>query len=497
MLATVALSLGSLVGVLLLVWYAWYWSWYHLYKIRHKDSGAVLHGPPAYFPFGVDPRSHDLRQAQLRFEDYCKEFDDFCQLNILHECCLMVGDLEGLEDVIAEKKFVKRMYPPLFDRYLKKKGILFTNDMESWKVNRTAALHGMMKTKHLRRVVEWSADTAAQLTNIWKEGHGNSLFKVDIDTALTRLALDVIGKAAFGLEINAVGDHDNHLGKLVESVMDTAGPYNFVPPWVFDIYMPKGLREGEKSITELRGVVKSIIAQRRDTLHEAGMQYHDLLDILLSYRDESGKGLDEDDITFTCWDLFLAGHETSAHTMAWALYELAQYPEEQDLLYEEAERILGSTTAGDLTVETVNKLERFHRTVKETLRLHPVVPVFTRKSSETTQVKGYVLPPETPVVIVTYRLHRNPKYWKEPLVFKPNRWEGVSADDLQKLPYKPFGYGPRACLGMRMSLLETKVVLSMLIRHFRFSLPPDHKPPTAISHITMRPVGLELCLQRR
>jgi len=139
--------------------------------------------------------------------------------------------------------------------------------------------------------------------------------------------------------------------------------------------------------------------------------------------------------------------------------------------------------------------------IKETLRLYPTVPTISKKSTEDEVLGGYFLPRETSVLISIMKLHRNPKYWTDAETFDPLRWQRIQNAAVNKdeqdegLPYFPFGFGPRVCLGSRMAMTEARTVLASLAQRYEFET--ISKEVEEQVTITLRPAGLRVLMKPR
>ena len=306
----------------------------------------------------------------------------------------------------------------------------------------------------------------------------------------------MIGKAAFSIDINSIRDDDSVMNKKIHAVMLISNRYIYYPPALFHIYEPRDLKEGSHAIDDLREIVRQVMRQRREKNEED--QYNDVLAILMAYKDEKGKPLDDEDIVYSCWDMFIAGHETTAHTLAWTFMYLAQNPECQDRIYEEVCNKIGLNEP--LTYENLSSLDYISWVFKEALRLSPAVPLFTRLSEDWETIDGYSIAPMTPMDVLTREVQTDPEYWDEPLRFNPSRWEAINEKQKDKeefVPYFPFGWGHRSCVGMRMAQLEAKVILAMIISTYTVSI---HDPTAVIDEectVTLRPVNLFVDFTRR
>lgn len=171
-------------------------------------------------------------------------------------------------------------------------------------------------------------------------------------------------------------------------------------------------------------------------------------------------GLNADDELLT---LLLAGHETTANALSWALWLLATHPDEQDRLRSEAQIILGNRapTANDLP-----KLVHATRVFEETMRLYPPIWLLDRQATEDDEIAGYRIPGGTTVIVAPWVIHRHPDYWKDPDKFKPDRFIRRPVP----FTYIPFGAGPHACVGGNLAMVEGPLILATLLRSIRLSV---------------------------
>jgi cytochrome P450 len=186
---------------------------------------------------------------------------------------------------------------------------------------------------------------------------------------------------------------------------------------------------------------------------------------------------------------FLAGHETSASALGWALYLLATHPEVQARVAEEAAVLRPEFgTVGSL---------RFTRDVfREALRLYPPVPMMVRENRVEEEFRGRKLRPGAQVVISPWHLHRHERIWDRPDEFDPDRWAGEGRESARE-GYLPFSSGPRVCPGAGFAMLEGTLLLAHLVRAFRFEAFAD-RVPVPVAHLTVRAKdGIWLRVTRR
>jgi len=187
---------------------------------------------------------------------------------------------------------------------------------------------------------------------------------------------------------------------------------------------------------------------------------------------------------------FLAGHETSASALAWALYLLATHPEAQ-------ERVAAEASGLTPVFGTVASL-RFTRDVfREALRLYPPVPMMVRENRVEEDFRGRRVRPASQVVISPWHLHRHERIWTDPDGFDPDRWATDAGRASSRDGYLPFSSGARVCPGAGFAMLEGTLLLAHLVRAFRFEA-VEGRVPVPVAHLTVRAKdGIWLQVSRR
>jgi cytochrome P450 len=179
--------------------------------------------------------------------------------------------------------------------------------------------------------------------------------------------------------------------------------------------------------------------------------------------------------------LLMAGHETAANTLSWALSLLARHPEAQARVREEA-RAVGPVRS----VEAARRLVYSRQVIEETLRLYPPLYLMTRRALEDDLVCGYRIPRGSMVMVSLYASQRHPELFPEPDAFRPERFAGAATEPW-RAAYLPFGVGARACIGRGLAMGELPVLLAALCSRLSFSL--EGAPPATEALITLRPRG--------
>ncbi|KAG0427794.1 hypothetical protein HPB47_025175 [Ixodes persulcatus] len=180
-----------------------------------------------------------------------------------------------------------------------------------------------------------------------------------------------------------------------------------------------------------------------------------------------------------CFIFLAAGYETTATSLAFVIHLLAKYPEEQDRILNELNKVFPGKDQ-DLTYDGVHELKRLDMVICESLRLYPPVVLFvSRHCREGTTIMGQFIPAETNIIVPTWHIHHDPEHWPEPFKFDPERFaEGLNTG--HSAAYLPFGLGPRVCIGKRFALLEIKLALCKLIRKYRIRQCKETQDPVKL-----------------
>jgi cytochrome P450 len=290
----------------------------------------------------------------------------------------------------------------------------------------------------------------------------------DVIADVTLSDRGAIDRAAVGAALDAYVDRAARV-----SVLDVIG----MPGWV-----PRpGRAAAARDLAGMQGAMDAAIARRRQTGPGA---VPDLMDLLLGARDpETRREMNDAELRENLLTFIVAGHETTALTLAWALYLCAFDGAVQDRAREEAQAVLGDRAAG---AADVARLGYVRQVVEEALRLYPPGGFLSRTAQAEDRLSAAVIRPGDTVMIPVYGLHRHRKLWEEPDAFRPDRWE--ARDGIDRYQFLPFGDGPRICIGARFAMQEAVVILATLLARFRFTAVPGRRPDPVMI-LTLRPEG--------
>ncbi|SEJ30963.1 Cytochrome P450 [Pseudooceanicola nitratireducens] len=268
--------------------------------------------------------------------------------------------------------------------------------------------------------------------------------------------------------------------RAIDNYIDVAGRVSLfdiagMPGWV---PRPGRVFSGN-ALKKMKSVADEAIGQRRQA-----KQPPDLLDLLIAGTDpETQRQMRGPEIRDNLLTFIVAGHETTALTLSWALYLLSFAPEQQERAAEEARSQLGDRAA---TADDVASMPFIRAVVDEALRLYPPAGIISRTAQQADTLCGREVRPGDTVMVPIYALHRNRLLWDNPDAFDPDRFMGGAPVD--RYAYLPFGDGPRICIGAGFALQEAVIILATLLARFRFEAVAG-KTPKPVLIITTRPEG--------
>ena len=307
-----------------------------------------------------------------------------------------------------------------------------------------------------------------------KTGGMADLFEEMVATTFEVIA-DVTFSSSEGFDRDAVH-------RAINSYIDSTARVSFLDVIGAPAWLPRfsRLRNGPAT-REMQAMADRAIEERRRT---GARPVPDLLDLLLAGEDpETRRRMTTAELRDNLLTFIVAGHETTALTLAWALYLLAFDPAIQDRARDEAQAVLNGRPA---TVADIPRLPFIRQIIDETLRLYPPAAFLFRTARADDMLCGQQIRPGDTMMLPIYALHRNHLHWRDPDRFDPSRFDGTMPYD--RFAYLPFGGGPRICIGAAFALQEAVIILASLLARFRFRAVPGRDPRPMLI-LTLRPEG--------
>ena len=369
---------------------------------------------------------------------------------------------------------------------------IFVSNGEVWKRQRRM-MNPAFEQARIKVVFDLMLDAADALFARMDRLAGQT--ETSIDEEMTHVTADIIFRTIFSKSFEA---HEARLiyeafvkfqeAAYAHGLARTAG----LPKWVSWLRY----RTARDTAKQIRAVLDPLVKARYDSFHGGEPQTHrDILQSLVSVKDEvTNTHFDLRELCEQVAMLFLAGHETSAASLSWALYLIAMDPDIQERLHLEALDVLGSRAP---QFSDIKKLKVAQNVFAETLRLYPPVAFMPRVAEKTCPMRDKTIAAGTIVSISPWVIQRHRRYWQEPDSFDPDRFDDPATLEAQRNSYLPFSKGQRVCLGASFALQEAVIILSGLARRFRFDPVPGFEP-RPIGRLTVRSEnGIRLKVTRR
>jgi cytochrome P450 len=446
---------------------------------RSKDGRGQPPGPRGLPWLGVSlPFSSDPLGAMTRWS---QAYGDVVQIPLAVGHAYMFTHPDDIQSVLVgdNARYMKDDLTHQLARFVGR-GLL-TSEGAFWRRQRKIAAPSFQR-HHLAQMGGTMVDCARPRVQALPEGVR------DVHGDMMVLTLEIVLATMFGTatlpDIEAVGH-------IVDSIM--TGFRDSYLTW--RRMVPRALRPRahaalDRARTQLDEILFGLITARRQRPQDEG----DLLGRLLAARDDEGRGMSDAQLRDEVATVFLAGHETTALALSYALWLLARAPEVQARLHAEVDAVLGDRP---VTVDDVARLPFTDAVLRESMRLYPPAYLVGREALEDVEVAGYRLPRGAQLLLPQWVVHRDARWFSEPERFQPERWLDGLERRLHRFAYFPFGGGARVCVGNHFALLEGVLVLATLAQRIAVAPDPEHTLELTAS-VTLRPrSGVRLAVRRR
>lgn len=503
-----------LVGICSVVlYYVYYILWQKPEKIREVLRRQGIRGPQPSFFYG---NINDMKRIQLQekttrrddghvahnyatilfpyFEHWRKQYGPIFLYSTGNILLLYVSHPDLVKEISLQKsldlgkpRYIQKERGPLFGS-----GILTANG-SVWAHQRKIIAPEFFMDR-VKSMVGLMVESTFPLLKSW-EGRiasGGGIGDITVDEALRSFSADVISRTCFGSSYYKGKEIFLRLRALQQtmskpSILIGLPGFRFLPT--------ENNRKIWKLEREIHLLILKLVKERREV--SANTSEKDLLQCLLEAAKASQMGADMADhfLVDNCKNIYFAGHETTAITAAWSLMLLAVYPEWQARVRAEVVEVCGGQMPD---ADKIRKMKILTMVIQETLRLYPPAAFVTRQALESMDFGGIHIPKGINIWISVPTMHHNPEIWgPDAHEFNPERFShGISS--ACKLPhaYIPFGVGTRTCIGQNFAMVELKVVLSLILSNFSFSLSPNYCHSPAF-RLTIEPEhGVKLLIRK-
>ncbi|KAG9438953.1 hypothetical protein H6P81_019118 [Aristolochia fimbriata] len=390
---------------------------------------------------------------------------------------------------------------------------LIPADLDTWKQRRRViapGFHAMYLEAMAKVFIQCSGKTIENFEKLLEREQktGGNAIESDLEADFSSLALDIIGLGVFNYDFGSVTKESPVIKAVYGTLFEAEHRSTFyIPYWKFPLskWIVPRQRKFQRDLKVINDCLDGLIKNAKETRQETDVEklqqrdYTNLKDasLLRFLVDMRGADVDDRQLRDDLMTMLIAGHETTAAVLTWAVFLLAQNPTKMQKAQAEIDHVVGQ---GIPTFESLKKLEYIRLIVVEALRMYPQPPLLIRRALQSDVIpggyhgdeNGYAIPAGTDIFISVYNLHRSPYFWDEPNEFKPERflvpkesqdikgWAGFDParspgamypnEIISDFAFLPFGGGPRKCVGDQFALLESTVALTMLLQKFDVEL---------------------------
>ena len=377
---------------------------------------------------------------------------------------------------------------------------VFGAEGEAWKRQRKMVMAGF-DPRHLRAYFPSLVKVSERLAGRWSRA-ADAAAPIDLQGDLMRYTVDTVSGLAFGAEVNTLESDDDviqrHLDKIFPAIFRRI--MAAVPTWRW--WKSAADRELDQSVAAISVAIQGFVAAARKRLEDPARRAAptNLLEAMIVAADDPQSGITPSEIHGNVLTMLLAGEDTTANTLAWAIWLLYQHPASFARARAEVDAHVGDLASS--TIDNFAKLGYVEACANETLRLRPVVPFLMLQALRETSVAGIRVPADTLIWGALRTDSMRQEYFEEPDRFKPERWLDAdaahSASSANRVAM-PFGAGPRVCPGRHLAMLEIKMALAVLVGRFDIVSVTANSggEPAEELAFTMSPEPLTLRLRRR
>ncbi len=336
--------------------------------------------------------------------------------------------------------------------------------------------HAVQPAFHKKRVEGYNTiiqQYTQDLLKTWQSGD-----TVDLSRDMQALTLRIISKCLFSVDLSS------QLAQIGEAFNGIIGSSTSMAEDLLNIHIDNpvtGYGKRMAAVRQLDMLIYTLIAQRRGDEHESD----DVLSMLLSANsgDELEPQLSDKQIHDHLVTFLAAGHETTALSLVWSFYLLAQHPEVRTRLQNELRTVFGDR---EMNAEELGKVPLLDWVLNESMRLYPPAWLQMRFSTKDIELDGVILPAGTMLIMSQWITHRLPDLWQDADTFQPERWNPANKQSIPPGAYFPFGGGPRTCIGMPLAQQEARIILATVLQNYTPEPPVDYTPGFQ-PLITLRP----------
>ncbi len=460
-------------------------------KKRLEDLPA-----PRALPLLGNLHQLDPKQLHAQLETWCQELGSTYTVKLGPKRILVTSDVEMALTALKDRPGRFRRLSSI-EPVSKEMGLngVFSVEGEAWRPQRDLVMRAMAP-QQLEGFFPTLQLISERLRQRWQRS-ADAGTDTDVLQDLTRFTVDTTATLVFGKDVNTLESGEDAIQRHLGVIFPVFGyRINAVLPYWRYFKLPRD-HQLDRSLKAVRSFVEEMIGHAREHMRRApGEKPRNLLEAMLALRDEPNSGFSDDDVYANVVTLLLAGEDTTAHSLAWAMYILAAKPELQSQLHRSARNALGEARVPVKFADTT-KLGLFEGVAFEAIRMRTVAPIIFLEANETTELAGLEIPKGTAVFLLTRPASLDDNNYRDAKAFTPERWTGPrdsTREGHNTKAFLHFGAGPRFCPGRYLASLEMKMVLATLSRNFSIEYAEDPDITKEVFAFAMMPNRLRLRL---
>lgn len=442
----------------------------------------------------------DLKKLHLILEGWAAVYGGLYQFKLANKTVVAISDSALIQTILRDRPDTYRRVRAIeqIGAEFDSNGV-FAAEGEQWQRQRQVTSIAF-KPEHLRRFFPVMHNITRRLQNRWQKlAVTGQPFEIQKDWM--RFTVDITTNFAFGYDINLLEqDSDSFQGHLEKflPVFNRRANAPF-PYWHF--VKPPSERDMEKSLAIIKETIKTFVKETRHKLQQQSDRMvapANFLEALLLSQDENGNKLTDSEILGNIITILIAGEDTTAHTLAWLTYLVAEHPETQGKIQHEVDTVLDKFSIPD-DLTAVDRLTYIEAVIHETMRLKSVAPLFFIEPNKDVELAGINIPKGTFLMLVSRFCALQETNFTDALQFKPERWlvQNPTGCNHNRNASIPFGAGPRFCPGRNLAMLEMKMAVAMLCKNFSIKRFNTGHSVQEIFSFTMMPDELTVELTAR
>jgi cytochrome P450/nitrite reductase/ring-hydroxylating ferredoxin subunit len=454
---------------------------------------------PGPKPLPLVGNLHQIKptKVHLVLETWAEQYGPIYKLQMGLQQAVVVSDRHMIEELLRARPENFRRSANM-DRIISEMGIngVFNAEGDAWRPQRKLSVAALAQ-RNLRHLYPCIKTVAGRLKSRWERRASEPL---DLVEELKRFTVDVTMLIAFGYDVNTIEQtEEDVIQRELEIIFPAINRRLFAlfPTW--RIVRSPSDRRLERALKAIRVWLNGLINHARAALKsdpDRASRPSNFLEAMLTAVNEEGEPFADEVIMSNLMTMLLAGEDTTANTLAWAVHHLCDSPEWAAEIRREADEALGPSDVAD-DIDVANRLTRAGAVADETMRLRPVAPIGLFDANNDTALSDYLIPKGATVVILPRVSALDQSNFADPFAFRPQRWIEHQSGAHDATAITPFGSGPRMCPGRSLALLEIKTFLSALYKNFDVERVGRAADVTELFGFTMSPVGLKVRLRPR